>query len=66
MSDKFYILYDKRARGGDTDDATILSTANSEGETHLDRRQKREFDGVWFEYDDVDGKLLNPKQRDDL
>lgn len=53
---KRFLLYDGRARWGDTDRAAIFDTADTEAEA---RRAGREIwdrqDAVWFEYDHATG-----------
>jgi hypothetical protein len=70
MSDKKsvkqFILYDGRSLFGNTDDAMVLDTADSEREARQRSGNKKEYSGVWFEYD-VEGKeLVNEKMRNDL
>lgn len=49
MGRKVFVMYDARAADGDTDDATVYVTADSEREA---RSYNDSFpDGVWFEYD---------------
>ena len=62
---KMFILYDARARLGDTDDATVFVTANSEREARS-YRGKFQADGVWYEYDLINGVAENEKMRDDI
>lgn len=62
---KAFILYDDRAYTGDTDDATVLDTADSEAEA----RESNQFhsQGVWYEYDrDDQDNLSNGNIREDL
>lgn len=64
---KLFVLYDARARGGNTDDAAVLVS-----ETSLrgakDWRGDWPTDSIWFEYDiNKDGKtLINEKERPDI
>jgi len=62
---KYYILYDERAKCGTTDDATILSFANSEQEV---RKSADGEPGIWYEYDREPGtnKITNERIRNDL
>lgn len=64
-----FVLYEGRARCGDTDDASVLDTAESEEEV----RDQAQFvidnfpDGVvWYQYDDIDNNLTNERIRLDL
>lgn len=41
MSDRLYILYDSRACGGDTEDASVLTVCESDGEA------RNEHGGLW-------------------
>jgi len=66
---KMFLLYDGRARAGDTDDASVLDTAHSEVEIKAWRKSHKEMYGddvVWAEYDDDKGTLINEKIRYDL
>lgn len=62
---KMFVMYDTAAVIGDPDDATILITADSEGEAIL---LAKDFpDGIWYEYDIApDDNLINGKARWDL
>ena len=64
--EKLFILYDGRAKNGDTDSACVYVTASSEKEAKKDGKDESWQDGVWFEYDCVDGILINKKIRMDL
>lgn len=45
-----FILYDGRAKYGDTDDATVLDTANSVHEAQRASRQCwKRVDAIWYE-----------------
>ena len=64
-----FVLYEGRARCGDTDGASVLDTAESEQEV----RDQAQFvidnfpDGaVWYQYDDIDNNLTNERIRLDL
>ena len=65
---KLFVLYDGRAKGGDTDDAAVLVSSNSEREAKRDTHLFRGYDAIWYEYDiDTDGKtMINEKARPDL
>ena len=65
---KIYVLYDVRAKSGDTDDATVLVTATTERETRhpFNKKMKADYEGVWYEYDDINDTLLNGVARFDL
>ena len=65
---KMFILYDGRARmSGETDDAAVLDTADSEKEARS-RRGDWPEDSIWCEYDiDADRKtLINEQFRFDI
>jgi hypothetical protein len=59
---KLFILYDARAGSGDTDDASVLDTANSKREMKRISRDHWGENVVWYEYD-IDGKMLINKRR---
>lgn len=70
---KQFILYDGRAKTGDTDVAQILDTAETEIEAREEGASRRGEDGIWYEYDvqapkDPSGTpiLVNGKARWDL
>lgn len=63
---KMFILYDGRAKDGDTERAAVLITAESEQEAQRWSHDFKNFDAVWFEYDMVDGVAENQRQRDDI
>jgi len=66
---KFFFLYDGRARCGDTDEAMVCDSAETEVEVRdqSDFTKKHFPDGVWFEYDcDGEGNLSNEQMRLDL
>jgi hypothetical protein len=72
---QMFILYDARARSGDTDKAAVLTTWDPPTRYDLPhaptlRREARSFglDTIWFEYDiAADNKtLINPRMRTDL
>ncbi len=56
---KIFILYDGRAKCGDTDDAAVMDTANSEREAWAASRQCwRKVDAIWYEnVFDAEGKV---------
>jgi len=64
---KKFILFDGRAKSGDTDDASVMDTADSEQEA---RRNGARFwsgaDAVWFEHDFVNGEAINERIRPDI
>jgi hypothetical protein len=66
MSEKVYILYDFRAKSGDTDDAAVISSTWSEEGTKQDKSLKDQFDGIWYEYDIQGSFMVNGKPRWDL
>lgn len=49
-----WIVYDERAMNGDTDDAAVLESCNSEREA-----MRCDFEGVVFRYDIVEAKPRN-------
>lgn len=67
---KVFILYDGRAKFGDTDHAAVLVTASSEREAWRDSGTFRDYDAVWFEYDLVAGETgqeaVNENVRPDI
>jgi hypothetical protein len=64
---KVFILYDGRAKYGDTDDAAVLCTAGSEREARHDSRTTfSRIDGIWYEYDLVNNEAVNEQVRWDL
>lgn len=69
---KLFILYDGRAKSGDTDRASIYVTADSEKEAREDGQEPAWNDGVWYEYDRVPaergagGMLKNERPRFDI
>jgi hypothetical protein len=65
-SGKCFVLYDGRAKSGDTDDATVLITTRSESEARRDGRHWAGYDAIWFEYDVVKGVATNEKPRWDI
>jgi hypothetical protein len=71
--EKVFILYDGRAKFGDTEDAAVLVTAPSEQEAWNDSRTNfKDVDAVWFEYDLVPAsnkygrEATNEKMRPDI
>ena len=47
---KIFILYDGRAKSGDTDDASVMDTADSVNEAWASSRQCwRDIDAIWYE-----------------
>lgn len=66
-SPKWYVLYDGRALAGiDTNDCSVLCTADSEQEAKEDSKTFRNVSAVWYEYDVVDGEYVNKRQRPDI
>jgi hypothetical protein len=63
---KCFVLYDGRAKSGDTDDAAVLITAHSEQEARHDGRHWSGYDAIWYEYDVVKGVAINEKPRWDI
>ena len=63
-----YLLYDGRAREGDTERAAVLDYASSEKEVRESRKVMDEHypDSIWYSYQDRNGKLVNRKMRPDL
>lgn len=67
---KMFLLYDGRAKSGETEDATVMDTAHSEEEA----RQSGEknwagHDAIWYECDVDDagaGNPINEKPRWDI
>jgi hypothetical protein len=66
--EKLFILYDGRAKLGETNDASVLCTASTEKEAREDTKELFEgYDAIWFEYDvDKGDVLVNGKPRYDL
>lgn len=63
---KLFVLYDARAKFGDTDDACVYVTASSEKEAREDGKDSSWQDGIWYEYDCDGDTLVNEKMRPDL
>lgn len=62
-----FLLFDGRAKTGDTDDASLLDTADTEEAVAVANESWRGHDCVWFQFDhDGCGNLSNPRQRNDL
>lgn len=66
MSNTVFILYDGRAKSGDTDRAIAMDTADSEEEAVEASFSHEEIDAVWYEYDLVDGVAVNERPRFDI
>jgi hypothetical protein len=67
LSKKVFVLYDGRAKHGtDTDDCAVLVSANSEREAWDDSETFRDVDGLWFEYDLINGEATNERARPDI
>jgi hypothetical protein len=63
----FFVLYDSRAAGGDTDEAAVLVSACTEKSARKDNASFRGQAAVWFEYDILPGgQLVNERRRADL
>ena len=60
-----YVMYDDRGFI-DPDEALILDTANDLNEVARANRAHKDYAYVWYEYELVDEKLINPIQRADL
>jgi hypothetical protein len=65
-SGKCFVLYDGRAKSGDTDDAAVLVAAHTEHQARTDSSDWSGYDAIWFEYDVVDGEMVNEKPRPDI
>ena len=61
MSAKLFVLYDGRARGGDTDPAAVLVSASSRESAILDCEHFKGYDAVWYEYDITNREMLNER-----
>lgn len=59
---KKFLLWDGRAKNEDFDNAIIMATADTEDEAN----KVNLCDGIWYEYDEEDGRISNPKPRPDL
>ena len=55
---KIFILYDGRAKSGNTDDASVMDVADSVNEAWQSTRQCwRDIDAIWYENEfELDGK----------
>lgn len=47
---KHFILFDGRAKAGDTDNAVIMDVADTEGEARRASKSWRDYDVIWYEY----------------
>ena len=63
---KVFILYDGRAKLGNTDEASVYTVANSEAEARGEGNDDAWQDGIWYEYDAKGNDLINEKARFDL
>jgi len=54
-SGRLFVLFDARARSGDTDAAVVLDTAESEREARS-RQGAWPKDSIWYEYKPIPGK----------
>lgn len=63
-----FVLYDGRAKYGmDTEDCSVLGTAQSATEAWADSRNMwRNVDAIWFEYDIRGKTLVNERVRLDI
>ena len=52
---RIFVLFDARARSGDTDEAAVLDTAESEQEARSCKGDYPE-DSIWFEYEPIEGE----------
>lgn len=72
MSARLFVLYDERARGGDTDAAQVLTTAKDSREARYERATGISngyhfyAGSVWYEYDVAGKALINERPRLDL
>lgn len=67
MIKKLFILYDARARDGDTSKASVVSTAKSEREAR--REGENLWNGcchIWYQYRSNKGSLTDEKMRKDI
>lgn len=64
--EKIFVLYDGRARSGNTDRASVYVTADSIHEALEYGSDPAWQDGVWFEYDCKGRELINELPRYDL
>ena len=69
---KRFMLFDGRAKGGDTSRAAVLEVCDSEADARRVGRRWEDGDAVWFEYDLVrntrggDDVAINELMRADL
>lgn len=64
---KSFILFDGRAKSGDSSDATVLDTADTEEEAiESGKVDWRKYDAIWYEFDLEGNNLVNGKPRWDL
>jgi hypothetical protein len=62
-----FVLYDGRAKTGDTDDASVLDTADTEAEARCAGRTAwQDYDAIWYEYEQRGDRLMAGKARWDL
>lgn len=62
-----FVLYDGRAKFGNTDSASIYITAQTEKEAKKDGKDRSFDDGIWYQYEvNSKSELINPKVRWDL
>jgi hypothetical protein len=66
MPKSFFILYDCRARTGDTDRASILATAEDKGEAQAISRLFMNQEAVWYEYKEEGTLLVDGCIREDI
>ena len=63
---KMFVLFDGRAKAGDTDETTVFITARSETEARKDGLEYKGYDCVWYEFEVEGNILVNPIMRMDL
>jgi hypothetical protein len=66
MTEKLFVLYDGRAKLSDPDNASIYTTVYTERDAKYDGQEPSWQDGIWYEYDIIDGCLENGRARWDL
>jgi hypothetical protein len=61
-----FLLFDGRARWGETDGAVVLVTADSVEEARRLSASFRDMDAVWFEYQRAGSVLFDGRMREDI